>query len=223
MAGLPVTIRLLDPPLHEFLPDAEEVAQEVERARIERTGRPARSSSTRSTGSTAWPRPTRCSAPAACGSAILHPEIYEMQVRAIVRAALAVRERTGEAPELEIMIPLVAYERELELMRELVERRGRGGAASGLDLHDRHDDRAAAGLLRRRPDRRARRLLLVRHQRPHPDRARLLARRRRGRASCRATSSARSSTAARSRRSTSPGSAGSCGSPPGSGARPSPS
>jgi pyruvate, orthophosphate dikinase len=53
---------------------------------------------------------------------ILHPEIYEMQARAIVRAAKAVRERTGEAPHLEIMIPLVAYEKELELMRSLVER-----------------------------------------------------------------------------------------------------
>ena len=53
---------------------------------------------------------------------VLHPEIYEMQVRAIVRAALAVRSARGEAPQLEIMIPLVAYEKELELMRELVER-----------------------------------------------------------------------------------------------------
>jgi pyruvate,orthophosphate dikinase len=51
---------------------------------------------------------------------VIRPEIYEMQARAIVRAALAVGERSGEAPELEIMIPLVAYEKELELMRELV-------------------------------------------------------------------------------------------------------
>ncbi len=49
---------------------------------------------------------------------MLHPEVYEMQVRAIVRAALAV----ADPPEVEIMIPLVAYEKELELMRELVER-----------------------------------------------------------------------------------------------------
>ena len=57
-----------------------------------------------------------------CRLAIIHPEIYEMQVRAIVRAALAVKSATGEGPQLEIMIPLVAYEKELELMRELVER-----------------------------------------------------------------------------------------------------
>ena len=51
---------------------------------------------------------------------MVHPEIYEMQVRAIMRAVRTVRERTGSAPALEIMIPLVAYERELELMRDLV-------------------------------------------------------------------------------------------------------
>ena len=48
-----------------------------------------------------------------------------MQVEAIFRAAQAVRERTGHEPHLEIMVPLVAYERELELMRELIDRRRR--------------------------------------------------------------------------------------------------
>jgi pyruvate,orthophosphate dikinase len=52
---------------------------------------------------------------------ILHPEIYEMQVQAIIRAARAVAERSGAAPKLEIMIPLVAYEQELALMRKMVE------------------------------------------------------------------------------------------------------
>ena len=65
---------------------------------------------------------------------MLHPEIYEMQVRAIVRAARAVRERTGEPPQVEIMIPLVAYEKELELMRELVERVVAEEGGGGLDL-----------------------------------------------------------------------------------------
>jgi pyruvate,orthophosphate dikinase len=51
---------------------------------------------------------------------VIHPEIYEMQVRAIARAARAVHDRTGQAPRLEIMIPLVAYERELELVRSRV-------------------------------------------------------------------------------------------------------
>ena len=68
---------------------------------------------------------------------LLHPEIYEMQVRAIFRAARAVRARTGRAPKLEIMIPLVAYARELELARDLVvrdrgaRRASRSASASG--------------------------------------------------------------------------------------------
>ena len=53
---------------------------------------------------------------------LLHPEIYEMQARAIFRAVRAVQERTGHAPRVEIMIPLVAYARELELARDLVMR-----------------------------------------------------------------------------------------------------
>src|SRR5436190_1069439 len=52
---------------------------------------------------------------------IIHPEIFRMQVRAIMRAARAVRERTGKAPEVEIMIPLVAYETELQYMRAMVD------------------------------------------------------------------------------------------------------
>ena len=67
-------------------------------------------------------RSTRCSARAACASGSSIPEIYEMQVRAMMRAAKAVRERTGEMPHLEVMIPLVDYERELELMRDQIER-----------------------------------------------------------------------------------------------------
>jgi pyruvate, orthophosphate dikinase len=51
---------------------------------------------------------------------VIHPEIYEMQVRAIARAACAVRDRSGQGPGLEIMIPLVAFERELELVRDRV-------------------------------------------------------------------------------------------------------
>ena len=57
-----------------------------------------------------------------CRLGILYPEIYEMQIQAIARAARAVRERTGTAPALEVMIPLVDYERELELVRDMVVR-----------------------------------------------------------------------------------------------------
>ncbi len=133
MAGLPVTIRLLDPPLHEFLPSLEEVAQEVERARIERTPDLEELERTldkiHSLSETNPMLGTR-----GCRLGILHPEIYEMQVSAILRAARTVKERSGDAPELEIMIPLVAYETELRLMRELVERVLEEEGAEGLDL-----------------------------------------------------------------------------------------
>jgi pyruvate, orthophosphate dikinase len=121
MAGLPITIRLLDPPLHEFLPSVEEVAQEVERARIERSADLEELERTlervHSLQETNPMLGTR-----GCRLGILHPEIYEMQARAATRAAKEVRDRSGDAPRLEVMIPLVAYERELQLMRELVER-----------------------------------------------------------------------------------------------------
>jgi pyruvate,orthophosphate dikinase len=120
MAGLPVTIRLLDPPLHEFLPSVEEVASDVERARIERSAdledlerTLERVHSLQETNPMLGTR--------GCRLGILHPEIYEMQVRAIVRAAKEIARRSGKAPLLEIMIPLVAYEKELEIMRRLVE------------------------------------------------------------------------------------------------------
>ena len=135
MKGLPVTIRLLDPPLHEFMPQAEEVAQDLERARIEQSGEEQQLEHTlERIHSLAETNPMLGTRGVRLG--ILHPEIYEMQVRAILRAALAVRDRSGEAPQLEVMIPLIAYERELELMRELVDRVVRDEDGAGeLDLH----------------------------------------------------------------------------------------
>jgi pyruvate,orthophosphate dikinase len=119
MAGLPVTIRLLDPPLHEFLPDRFELHEEIVRARIEGDPRLIELEhqlelirGLEETNPMLGTRGVRLG--------LLHPEIYGMQVRGIVRAALAVRARDGRAPKLEIMIPLVAYERELELARARV-------------------------------------------------------------------------------------------------------
>jgi pyruvate, orthophosphate dikinase len=108
MEGLPVTIRLLDPPLHEFLPDPADLPEGRERERAKALQEVNPMLGTRG---------------ARLG--ILYPEIYEMQVVAIMRAAKAVRGRTGAMPHLEVMIPLVDYERELELLRGLVERVGR--------------------------------------------------------------------------------------------------
>ncbi len=121
MRGLPVTIRLLDPPLHEFLPHLEDVERETERARIEQSDELEELERTlRRVHELAETNPMLGTRGVRLG--VLHPEIYEMQARAILRAARAVADRSGEAPQLEIMIPLVAYEKELELMRELVRR-----------------------------------------------------------------------------------------------------
>jgi pyruvate,orthophosphate dikinase len=122
MAGLPVTIRLLDPPLHEFLPRVEDLVAEIERRLV--TGRePAVERLERELHRV---RQLEESNPMlgtrGCRLGLEYPEIYEMQVRAIAGAAAAVRDRLGSAPELEIMIPLVDYEAELEAVRELVER-----------------------------------------------------------------------------------------------------
>jgi pyruvate, orthophosphate dikinase len=129
MEGLPVTIRLLDPPLHEFMPQAEDVAHDLERARIEQTeDLPVLEHTLKRIHSLAETNPMFGTRGVRLG--VLHPEIYEMQIRAIFRAALAI----AEPPRLEIMIPLVAYERELELMRELVARVAEEEGASHLDF-----------------------------------------------------------------------------------------
>src|SRR5919112_3638953 len=129
MEGLPVTIRLLDPPLHEFMPGAEDVAQDLERARIEQSENLEELEHTLDRiHSLAETNPMLGTRGVRLG--VLHPEIYEMQIRAIFRAALAI----PEPPRLEIMIPLVAYEREIELMRGLVERVAEEEGASDLDF-----------------------------------------------------------------------------------------
>jgi pyruvate, orthophosphate dikinase len=121
MRGLPVVIRLLDPPLHEFLPAAEEAAKELERARSEGAeGVEELESTLDRIHALSETNPMLGTRGVRLG--VLYPEIYEMQVRAIVRAANAVGKRSGQPPHLEVMIPLVAYEKELELTRALVER-----------------------------------------------------------------------------------------------------
>src|SRR5207302_1612761 len=104
MAGLPVTIRLLDPPLHEFLPPLEEARDARMRQRIKTLTEANPMLGTRG-----------------CRLGIQWPEIYEMQVRAIARAAKAVLERGGDPPLVEIMHPLVGFREELRRLRELAE------------------------------------------------------------------------------------------------------
>lgn len=124
MAGLTITIRLLDPPLHEFLPDREQVHSDLDAARA-RGEEPEVAALERTLDRVhALAETNPMLGTRGCRLGLLYPEIYEMQVRAICRAAKAVRERSGAPPHLEIMIPLVAYEGELEVMEQLVERVG---------------------------------------------------------------------------------------------------
>jgi pyruvate, orthophosphate dikinase len=121
MAGCPVTIRLLDPPLHEFLPNAEDVAQELERARNDGSDNVEELEKTLDRiHALSEVNPMLGTRGVRLG--IIHPEIFKMQVRAMMRAAEAVRERSGDPPDLEIMIPLVAYEKELAYVRDMVEK-----------------------------------------------------------------------------------------------------
>ena len=114
MAGLPVTIRLLDPPLHEFLPHGEQELAEV----AEAIGTDIEAMKRRVADlSEANPMLGH----RGCRLGISYPEIYEMQARAIFEAALEVAAETGSAPIPEIMIPLVGLRRELELARAMVE------------------------------------------------------------------------------------------------------
>jgi pyruvate, orthophosphate dikinase len=115
MTGLPVTIRLLDPPLHEFLPQSDEDFEEV-------------ASVAGGTVDTLRRRAAELHefnpmlGHRGCRLGITYPEIYEMQARAIFEAAVAVAQEKGEAPIPEVMVPLVATRAELQIIRELIDR-----------------------------------------------------------------------------------------------------
>jgi pyruvate,orthophosphate dikinase len=114
MAGLPVTIRLLDPPLHEFLPHGEaELAEIAEALGMNSAAIHQRAAELAETNPMLGHR--------GCRLGISFPEIYEMQARAIFEAALDIAGETGHAPVPEIMIPLVGLKRELEITRGQIE------------------------------------------------------------------------------------------------------
>ena len=115
MAGLPVTIRLLDPPLHEFLPHADAELQEVATALgTDLAAMHRRMDELAESNPMLGHR--------GCRLGITYPEIYEMQARAIFEGAIAVAKELGTAPVPEIMIPLVGMKRELEITRALVDK-----------------------------------------------------------------------------------------------------
>ncbi len=178
MDGLPVTIRLLDPPLHEFLPDLTELSVKIAlagdnghregpqaagggapAARAEPDARPARRPAR-----PGHPRPVRDAGAGdragggRPGQGRRRPAAGDHDPAGRRGAGAGDRPRGGRAGA----------------------RRGRGGDRRAGAHPDRHDDRGAAGRADRRADRRGRRVLLVRHQRPDPDGLGLLPRRRRG-------------------------------------------
>ena len=118
MAGLPVTVRLLDPPLHEFIPhtdaELEDLAANsgIDIARLKRRARELQE-----TNPMLGHR--------GCRLGVAYPEIYEMQVRAVLEAAIEVKRASGTAPIPEIMHPLVALGLEMKFLRELTDRTAR--------------------------------------------------------------------------------------------------
>ncbi len=117
MAGLPVTIRLLDPPLHEFLPKTDAEMAELTKA----TGKDMAFLRHRAT---ALHEANPMLGHRGCRLAITAPEIYEMQARAIFEAAAAVIKETGAKLVPEIMIPLIATKKELDLLKAMIDRVG---------------------------------------------------------------------------------------------------
>lgn len=114
MAGLPITVRLLDPPLHEFLPHEDQDIQNFARAAgIDTEAVQRRLMDLKEANPMLGHR--------GCRLAITYPEIYEMQARAIFEGALEAMNKTGKPVETEIMIPLIATAKELTMLRALVD------------------------------------------------------------------------------------------------------
>lgn len=135
MSGLPVTVRLLDPPLHEFLPPLAELSATM--ARAEALGEEV---SVRDSAIFAAVNRMHESNPMlglrGVRLGILIPELYKMQVRALVHAYLEVR-KLGHDPRPEVMIPLVATQRELLYLRETLEEEIKNtfvGTGNALDI-----------------------------------------------------------------------------------------
>ena len=127
MKGLPITIRLLDPPLHEFLPhDSEGDAAVAEAAGLDVKIVRRRIAALRETNPMLGLR--------GCRLGILFPEIYEMQARAIFKAALEIKDSSGDTVIPEIMVPLVATAKELAILKDRIDAvAGEVGAGDKLD------------------------------------------------------------------------------------------
>jgi pyruvate,orthophosphate dikinase len=118
MKGLPVTIRLLDPPLHEFLPKTE--GEFAEMARL--TGKDVAAIRHRAV---VLHETNPMLGHRGCRLGITYPEIYEMQAAAIFEAAVTVAKEVGEAVEPEIMVPLIATKKEFDILKAMIDRVGK--------------------------------------------------------------------------------------------------
>lgn len=115
MRGLPVTIRLLDPPLHEFLPHTDaEIAEVAKEAGVDPALIRARNIALHESNPMLGHR--------GCRLGITYPEIYEMQARAIFEAAVHVSRETGRSVVPEVMIPLVGARKELDLLKDAIDK-----------------------------------------------------------------------------------------------------
>ena len=175
MSGLPVTIRLLDPPLHEFLPHTEEEIAEVAAAMNADPAKLAdRARELHEFNPMLGFR--------GCRLAIAYPEIAEMQARAIFEAAVEAGKRTGKPVVPEVMVPLIATKAEFDLVKARIDAMAAGGGEGDrrqARLPGRHHDRAAARRADGGRDRADGGVLLLRHQRPDADDLRHQPRRRR--------------------------------------------
>ena len=114
MAGLPVTIRLLDPPLHEFIPSTdEEIAEVAEALDVDPEKLRARARALEEFNPMLGHRGVRL--------AVSYPEVAEMQARAIFEAAIAAAQKTGAPVEPEVMVPLVSLKAELDFVKKRID------------------------------------------------------------------------------------------------------
>jgi pyruvate, orthophosphate dikinase len=129
MDGLPVTVRLLDPPLHEFLPDIEELIVAQAKGELDAKGEKLLAAAR------SWQEVNPMLGIRGCRLGILKPGLYRMQVRSLIEAA-AERKQAGGDPQVEIMIPLIVNRAELEMLEGWVrEVATEVLTAAGVDLH----------------------------------------------------------------------------------------
>ena len=128
MAGLPVTIRLLDPPLHEFLPHEDPEINELAQAlNMDASALRSRLAHLKEQNPMLGHR--------GCRLAITYPEIAEMQARAIFEAAVAASKSTGAAVVPEVMVPLIATKAEFDILKAVIDKVAKEvEAASGAPL-----------------------------------------------------------------------------------------